>query len=73
MFTYGANLHNRSILIWRVFNSNMAILRPYIEDEAINKLNSEFASMRTSDDFKKITSQLDSLSANSGVKVWPYK
>jgi hypothetical protein len=51
------------------FEQHIKILTPYITPEAKNKLVSDFASMNTLDDYKKIYKQIDSFAQASGIKL----
>lgn len=62
-------IHNQSILVWRVFNTNLRIVAPYLTRHEADLLQSKFASMRKRSDFLEIKEMMDSLAAKNNVKL----
>jgi hypothetical protein len=52
------NIFNQAILTWRVFNANIAIVTPVVDEKEIKGLKARFASMRSQADYQVIHSEL---------------
>ena len=47
----GVAVHNQSVVIWRTFHANHAIISPYIDENERLRLKSKFSSVRSKDDY----------------------
>lgn len=65
----GFSVHNQSVLVWRAFNVNLAILGSQITTDERLMLQSQFAKMNTGDDYKKIREHMSKLADSRGVKL----
>ena len=62
-------VHNQSVVIWRVFNSNLAILAPHISSDKKAQLLAQFAAMESSSDYQSLMSQMRDLAKADSVKL----
>jgi hypothetical protein len=51
-------VHNQSVVIWRAFNANLAILAPHIASEKKSQLQAQFAAMETNSDYQSLMVQM---------------
>lgn len=62
-------VHNQSVVIWRTFNTNMAILRPYLSEQEFFTLRSRFSSMETGNEYKEIHHDMTQIASEKGTKL----
>lgn len=65
----GGTVHNQSVLIWRVFHADIAILTPYIAPNEKAQMIAQFAAMETGNDYQVIRDRMDALAKDLGVKI----
>jgi hypothetical protein len=63
------SVHNQSVIVWRAFNANLAILGPQITVDERLTLHSMFASMETGNDYKVIQARMKKLAESKGMKL----
>ena len=63
------SVHNQSVLVWRVFNANMAILEPHVPREEALALRAKYAQMETEGDYKAIQDEMSLLANVRGAKL----
>jgi hypothetical protein len=68
-----SSVHSQSVLIWRVFHANLRILTPLTPQLELQKLESSFASMKTSKDYSAIRLRLRTLAAERGATLLEYE
>lgn len=62
-------VHNQSVLIWRTFHSNIAIVEPFLSREENVELRAWFASMNRRVDYQKIKKRLEAIATRNDVKL----
>ncbi len=65
--------HSQSIRIWRIFDTNIRIITPYITELERNMLISKFALMKSKADYEIINAQQNSFAKRSGIELTTYK
>lgn len=63
------SVHNQSVLVWRAFNANMAILEPHVTREEVLALRAKYAQMETGDAYKAIQDEMSLLANERGAKL----
>jgi len=63
------NIHNQSIVIWRIFHANMAIISPYISNIEQLKINASFTKIKCKTDYQKILSSMESIASTHSEKL----
>jgi len=66
---------NQSVVIWRVFNANVRIISPNINEETRLSLLSEFSNIKSKSDYLKLEKKLVTISSKSNIalrdeKLW---
>lgn len=64
-----AAVFNQSVLVWRVFHSNLAICSPYMTDSEYKRLEAKFASMTTRQEYLLIDQELETIAQKNDVKL----
>ncbi len=62
-------VHNQSVVIWRVFNANVRIIRPHISENEYNILLSDFSSVKTKEDYEKVETKIKEHAAKSSLPL----
>lgn len=60
---------NRSLVVWRTFNTDMSALAPHMSDVEVKQLRSQFSQMRTERDYEIIIKELSHRTASARVKM----
>jgi len=63
------NIFNQAILTWRVFNADIAIVAPVVDEEQIKALRAQFASMHSEDDYRAIHKELSVIAENKKIRL----
>jgi hypothetical protein len=69
LFAFAYTIENRAVLVWRVFHQNFDICKPYLTDDAQERLLAEFRSMRSGTDFERVRAQLDSAASQNRISL----
>lgn len=64
---------NQSILISRVFNGDLAICAPFIDEQREEELRSQFAQVKSKGDFLLVYSELQQIAESNDVRLCPYE
>lgn len=60
-------VHDQSVLIWRVFHTNLAILTPKLSDEERGQFLADFAAMKNRDDYTSLKIKMSSVATERKV------
>lgn len=60
---------NQSILVWRVQNANMSIIAPFITQEQLLSIKSEFSKVKTEKEFSLLYKKMEGLAAQNNVEL----
>jgi hypothetical protein len=63
------SVHNQSVLIWRVFNADIAIITPHASDSEIKRLRSLFCSMKNRNDYIAIKNAINSIAEKNKIET----
>ena len=68
----GFSIVSDSVVVWRVFDRNLAICAPLLSDSDTRSLTSSFGEMRTRADFERIRDRMNGLARAHGKELeWP--
>lgn len=62
-------VHNHSVLVWRIFNANLIIVSPYIEESEMRIFKSNFASMRTKSEYMVIDKKIKEIARKNNLQL----
>lgn len=63
------NIVNQSVLTWRAFHANLAIISPHIDEAQRSELEAQFAAMKTEEDYREIEKHLSTLGQPNQVTL----
>jgi hypothetical protein len=69
MMLIAFSMHNQSVLVWRVFNANLAIITPVAAPKQIAEFKAMFAQMKSKEEYVLLTSQMTNFAAQHGVQL----
>lgn len=62
-------VHNQSVVIWRAFNANLAILTPYITADKKAQLQAQFSAMEAANEYQSLMAQMKESAHAHNVKL----
>jgi hypothetical protein len=65
----GVRVLNQSVLVWRVFNTDLALIAPYLSEEQEETLRAAFAAVQTKPDYERLATQLQGLASKHHVTL----
>jgi hypothetical protein len=72
LFLFGMNTSlTHSLQLWRTFQSDMEMTRPYIDDAQEKTIRARFARVRTQEDYVKVMGELETIARAAGDPL-PY-
>lgn len=72
LFLFGMNTYlTHALQLWRTFQSNMEMTRPYIDDAQEKKFRARFARVQTQEDYVKVVGELETIARAAGDPL-PY-
>lgn len=63
------NIHNQSIVIWRTFHANLAIISPHIGEIDRLKITADFTKIESKADYQKVLSAMEYIAKANGEKL----
>ncbi|MBD9599233.1 hypothetical protein IB252_05200 [Pseudomonas sp. PDM10] len=60
---------NQSILVWRIYNANLAIIAPYTQSDQLLGIKSAFAKMRTEKEFLELYQVMKEISVKNNIEL----
>jgi hypothetical protein len=67
MIDVGSRIVNQSILIWRVFNANIEVISPYLNDLEIRNIRSQFSLISSKKEYLEIDKKLNEIAKKNNA------